>query len=177
MNASPVNQRLQGFFLSLYSGNHMSATPPLTSMTHPSSQSDGHANPLPPPRLFLCPVIVGYSTFFWFLCSGTTPPPPSYHTSQMAEPMATTTTYRPHAHVADMEVAEKHFHVLATSLDGAERFQRCCWDMEVLFSSFLISAGLVYCSLTMPHNPNCARGTGSAKTHGWSKTTRVFLVL
>ena len=95
----------------------------------------------------------------------------------MAEPMVTTTTYRPHAHVADMEVAEKHFHVLATSLDGAERFQRCCRDMEVIFSIFLISAGLVYHPITMPHNPNHTRGTGSAKTHGWSKTTCVFLVL
>ena len=95
----------------------------------------------------------------------------------MVELTATTTTYHPHTHVADVEVAEKHFHVLATSSDGAERFRRCFWDMEVLFSSFLISAGLVYRPITMPHNPNHTRGTGSAKTHGWSKTTCVFLVL
>ena len=95
----------------------------------------------------------------------------------MAEPTATPTTYHPHAHVANVEVAEKRFHALATSSDGAERFRRCCRDMEVLFSSFLIGAVLVYRPLTTPHNPNHTRGTGSAKTHGWSKTTCVFLVL
>jgi len=49
--------------------------------------------------------------------------------------------------------------------------------MEALFSGFHVSDVLVYRPPMPPHNPNHDRGTGSAKTRGWSKTTRVFLVL
>ena len=52
--------------------------------------------------------------------------------------MATTTPYHPHTHVADVEVAEKHFHVLATSLEALSAIRRRCLDMEALFSDFHI---------------------------------------
>ena len=39
---------------------------------------------------------------------------------------------------ADVEAAEKHFHVLATSLEVLSANRQHCRDMEALFSSFHI---------------------------------------
>jgi hypothetical protein len=47
--------------------------------------------------------------------------------------------------------------------------------MEALFCGFLVGARLAYHPLTTQANQVCTRGTRSAKTRGWSKTTRVFL--
>ena len=161
----------------MYSGNETPTTPPSTSTTHPSGQTNICANHLPPPlpckRLF--------TGFFLFLSSGNKPPNSTHTTHprhhQTAKPTATTTPHDPHTHVADVEAAEKRFHVPATSSDGAKRLQRCCRDMEVFFCGFLVGDMLVYHPPTTPHTPHSPEAQEVPKHRGWSKTTREYLVL
>jgi len=50
--------------------------------------------------------------------------------------------------VADVEVAEKRFHVPATSLEALSANRRHCWDMEALLSGFHagdVGVGVIGC--------------------------------
>ena len=96
----------------MYSGIRHLPNHPSTFTTHPSSQTDSHANPPPPTQ---CLLLVIYMTFsvpeHWQ--QSTHLPHILWH-HQTAKPTSTTTPCHPHTHIADVEVAEKWLHILAT---------------------------------------------------------------
>ena len=66
------------------------------------------------------PMFTGFFSFSSTLATKTRPPLPyTCSTPPTPQPTPTTTPHHPHPHVADVEVAEKRFHVPATSSDGA----------------------------------------------------------
>jgi hypothetical protein len=153
MTSCPVNQCLQHFvlFSCIWQQNtyrttlHVRDTPKRPNQQPRQPPTTSTMSPMPckhrPTMLFI------------FLSSGTrhhppTPARPRHH--QTAKPTATTTPCHPHPYFANIEVAEKRFHVSATSLLALSASD----DIAGTWRHFSAAFSSAKCYVTVPlHGP------------------------